>query len=200
MTGALNYAWAIDGKTGRQLWRYQKALPPQAILVCCGLVNRGFAVLGDRLFMATLDAHLVALDAKTGKQVWDVKLADYQEGYASTVAPLIVKDKVIVGIAGGEYAIRGFLDAYDPKDGKQIWRFYTVPAPGRTGQRDVAEGNRCVGARRRADVADRHLRSRAEPDLLGHRQSQSGFLRRRPHRATTCTRTRSIALDADTGR
>src|SRR5262245_56517631 len=83
--------------------------------------------------MATLDAHLVALDAKTGKQVWDVKLADYQQGYASTVAPLIVKDKVIVGVAGGEYAIRGFLDAYDPKDGRQIWRFWTVPAPGEPG-------------------------------------------------------------------
>lgn len=133
-TGALNYAWAIDARTGRLLWRYQYQLPPQASLkVCCGLVNRGFAIYGDRLFMATLDAHLVALDAKTGKQVWDVKLADYQQGYASTVAPLIVKDKVIVGIAGGEYAIRGFLDAYDPKDGKQIWRFWTVPAPGEPG-------------------------------------------------------------------
>jgi alcohol dehydrogenase (cytochrome c) len=133
-TGALNYAWAIDGRTGKPLWRYQYQLPPQASLkVCCGLVNRGFAIYGDRLFMATLDAHLVALDTKTGKQVWDVKLADYQQGYASTVAPLIVKDKVIVGVAGGEYAIRGFLDAYDPRDGKQIWRFWTVPAPGEKG-------------------------------------------------------------------
>ena len=133
-TGALNYAWAIDGRTGKQLWRYQYQLPPQQTLkVCCGLVNRGFAIHGDRLFMTTLDAHLVALDTRTGKAVWDVKLADYQQGYASTVAPLIVKDKVIVGIAGGEYAIRGFLDAYDPKDGKQIWRFWTVPAPGEPG-------------------------------------------------------------------
>jgi alcohol dehydrogenase (cytochrome c) len=133
-TGALNYAWAIDGRTGKQLWRYQYPLPPQQSLkVCCGLVNRGFAIHGDRLFMATLDAHLVALDTRTGKLVWDVKLADYQQGYASTVAPLIVKDKVVVGIAGGEYAIRGFLDAYDPKDGRQIWRFWTVPAPGEPG-------------------------------------------------------------------
>jgi alcohol dehydrogenase (cytochrome c) len=133
-TGALNYAWAIDARTGKQLWRYQYQLPPQQNLkVCCGLVNRGFAIHGDRLFMSTLDAHLVALDIRTGKPVWDVKLADYQQGYASTVAPLIVKDKVIVGIAGGEYAIRGFLDAYDPKDGKQLWRFWTVPAPGEPG-------------------------------------------------------------------
>jgi alcohol dehydrogenase (cytochrome c) len=133
-TGALNYAWAIDAKTGRQLWRYQRQLPAtQNLKVCCGLVNRGFAVLGDRLFMTTLDAHLVALDMKTGKEIWATKLADYQQGYASTVAPLVVKDKIIVGIAGGEFAIRGFLDAYDPLDGKQLWRFWTVPAPGEPG-------------------------------------------------------------------
>ena len=133
-TGALNYAWAIDARTGRQLWRYQYQLPPQnSLKVCCGLVNRGFAIYGDRLFMTTLDAHLVALDTRNGRQVWAVKLADFEKGYASTVAPLIVKDKVIVGVAGGEYAIRGFLDAYDPKDGKQIWRFWTVPAPGEPG-------------------------------------------------------------------
>jgi len=134
VTGALNYAWAIDGKTGKTLWRYQRQLPPQnAMKVCCGLVNRGFAAYGDRLFMTTLDAHLVALDMKSGKPIWDVALADFNQGYASTVAPLVVKDKIIVGIAGGEFAIRGFLDAYDPKDGKRIWRFWTVPGPGEPG-------------------------------------------------------------------
>jgi alcohol dehydrogenase (cytochrome c) len=134
VTGALNNAWAIDGRTGRQIWRYQHSLPPQSELkVCCGMVNRGFAVHGDKLFMTTLDAHLVALDMKSGKKVWDVTLADYKQGHAATVAPLIVKDKVIVGIAGGEFAIRGFLDAYDPNDGKRIWRFYTVPEPGQPG-------------------------------------------------------------------
>jgi alcohol dehydrogenase (cytochrome c) len=134
VTGPLNNAWALDAKTGRQLWRYQKQLPPTSDLrVCCGMVNRGFAVYGDRLYMTTLDAHLVALDMKTGKPVWDIELADYKQGYASTVAPLVVKDKLIVGIAGGEFAIRGFLDAYDPADGKRIWRFYTVPGPGEPG-------------------------------------------------------------------
>jgi alcohol dehydrogenase (cytochrome c) len=134
VTGPLNNAWAIDGKTGRQIWRYQRSLPPQGELrVCCGLVNRGFAALGDRLFMTTLDAHLVALDRKTGKVIWDIEMAEHTQGYAATVAPLIVKDKVVVGIAGGEYAIRGFIDAYEPGDGSRAWRFWTVPAPGEPG-------------------------------------------------------------------
>jgi alcohol dehydrogenase (cytochrome c) len=134
VTGPLNHAWAIEGKTGKQLWHYQRSLPPaDQLKVCCGMVNRGFAVYHDRLFMATLDAHLVALDMKTGKPVWDVPIADYHQGYASTVAPLVVKDKVIVGIAGGEYAIRGFMDAYDPQTGNRLWRFYTVPAKAEKG-------------------------------------------------------------------
>jgi len=130
-TGASNHAWAIDGKTGRQLWHYQRTLPP-GLKVCCGPVNRGFAAQGDRLFMTTLDAHLVALEMKTGKVVWDIELADYKQGYASTGAPLLVKDKLIVGIAGGEYANRGFLDAYDVT-GKRVWRLWTVPAAGEPG-------------------------------------------------------------------
>ncbi len=96
-------------------------------------MNRGFGMLGDRLFMVTLDAHLLALDMKTGSVIWDIELADYRIGYAATMAPLVVKDKVIVGISGGEYPIRGFLDAYDPETGERIWRFYTVPAPGEPG-------------------------------------------------------------------
>lgn len=133
-TGPMNWAWAIDAKTGRQLWRYQKTLPPAADLrVCCGNVNRGFAILGERLFMTTLDAHLVALDIKTGKPVWDIEMAKHLDGYAGTGAPLIVKDKVIVGIAGGEFAIRGFLDAYDPANGQRLWRFNTIPLTGEPG-------------------------------------------------------------------
>ncbi|MEX2582838.1 MAG: PQQ-dependent dehydrogenase, methanol/ethanol family [Gemmatimonadota bacterium] len=134
VTGPMNNAWAIDGKTGRELWRYQYTLPPREELrVCCGMVNRGFAIHGDRLYMNTLDAHLVALDRETGEEVWNVELANHEEGYASTGAPLIVDDKLIVGISGGEYAIRGFLDAYDPDDGSLIWRFYTIPGPGQPG-------------------------------------------------------------------
>lgn len=86
--------------------------------VCCGQVNRGVALLGDQLFVGTVDAHLVSLDSKTGAVLWDVQVADYRTGHSITVAPLIVKDMVITGIAGGEYGIRGFLDAYDAKDPK----------------------------------------------------------------------------------
>lgn len=131
-TGINNYAWAVDGRTGKRLWQYQRQLP-SGLKVCCGVVNRGFAVHGDRLFMTTLDAHVISLDIKTGKVVWDVELAEFKLGYASTVAPLVVKDKLIVGMAGGEYATRGFLDAYDLNDGKRLWRFWTIPAPGEPG-------------------------------------------------------------------
>src|SRR3989449_6793613 len=132
VTGFNNNAWAIDARSGRAIWRYRRNLPDD-LRLCCSAVNRGFAVLGDRLFMSTLDAHLVALDMKTGVPVFDVELADYKLGYLATVAPLVVKDKVIVGVAGAEYGIRGFIDAYDAQTGKQAWRFWTVPAPGEPG-------------------------------------------------------------------
>lgn len=132
VTGALNHAWAIDGRTGKQIWHYQRKLP-EGLKVCCGMVNRGFAVYGDRLFMVTLDAHFVALEMKTGKVIYDVEMAPVKDGFAGTGAPLVVKDKVIAGIAGGEYANRGFLDAYDPMTGARVWRFYTIPAPDEPG-------------------------------------------------------------------
>ncbi len=132
VTGPQNVAWAVDARSGRQIWRYRRELP-ENLTACCGLVNRGFAALGDRLFMTTLDAHLLALDMKTGNVLWDATLGDYKTGYASTLAPLVVKDKVIVGVAGGEYGIRGFIDAYDAQTGKQAWRFYTIPGPGEPG-------------------------------------------------------------------
>src|SRR5205814_8517881 len=97
-------------------------------------------VLGDRVFMATLDAHLISLDMRTGSLLYDVELADHKLGYSATVAPLVVKDKVIVGIAGAEYGIRGFIDAYDVQTGKRAWRFYTVPARGDPGGRTWPEG------------------------------------------------------------
>jgi alcohol dehydrogenase (cytochrome c) len=132
VTGPQDHAWAVDAATGRPIWHYQYKLP-EGLKVCCGLVNRGFAVLGDRLFMSTLDAHLVALNIKDGSVAWDVPTADYHLGYASTGAPLIVKGRVIVGMAGGEYANRGFIDAYAPADGHRVWRFWTIPGPGEKG-------------------------------------------------------------------
>ncbi len=134
VTGPLNMAWAIDARSGREIWRYRRELPATGSLTaCCGLVNKGFGASGDRLFMTTLDAHLLALDMKTGVIVWDATMEDYTKGYASTIAPLVVKDKVIVGVAGGEYGIRGFIDAYDVKTGTRAWRFYTIPGPGEPG-------------------------------------------------------------------
>jgi alcohol dehydrogenase (cytochrome c) len=132
VTGLYNHAWAIDGRTGKVIWHYQRKLPGD-LRVCCGMVNRGFAVSGDRVFMTTLDAHVMALDRKTGAPIWDVAMIDYRLGYSSTAAPLVVKDKLIVGMAGGELATRGFLDAYSLETGKRIWRFNTVPAPGEPG-------------------------------------------------------------------
>jgi alcohol dehydrogenase (cytochrome c) len=134
ITGPDNTAWALDARTGRSIWRHQRNLPDMADLnVCCGMVNRGFAVYRDLLVMTTLDAHLVALDMKTGGIVYDVVIDDYKRGYAATVAPLLVKDKVIIGIAGAEFGIRGFIDAYDAATGKRAWRFWTVAAPGEPG-------------------------------------------------------------------
>ena len=119
---------ALDAGTGRPYWRYDHQLPDEMVF-CCGRNNRGVAVSGDRVFMSTLDAHLVALDAKTGNVLWDAEAADTRTGYSKTAAPLVVGDKVITGIAGGEYGIRGFVDAYDIETGNRDWRFYTIPGP-----------------------------------------------------------------------
>ena len=102
LTGNNNHAWALDARTGQQIWHYQRTLPDQ-LRVCCGMVNRGPAVLGDKLYMGTLDVHLVALDRKTGKVLWDATVEEPKNGYAITLAPLVIKDKVIIGVAGGDY-------------------------------------------------------------------------------------------------
>jgi alcohol dehydrogenase (cytochrome c) len=125
-------AFALDARTGRPIWMYQHPLPGD-IRPCCGRVNRGLAILGDKVFLGTLDAHVIALDAKTGNVVWDVVAADYRTGHSFTVAPLAVKDLVVIGVSGGEYGVRGFIDAYDAATGKRRWRFYTVPGPGEPG-------------------------------------------------------------------
>jgi alcohol dehydrogenase (cytochrome c) len=123
---------ALDPKSGRAFWVYHYT-PSQAAKPCCGRVNRGVAVLGDTLFMATIDAHLIAIDARNGHPIWDVKVAEPAAGYAMTLAPLVIKNKVLVGVAGGEYGIRGFIAAYEAKTGKETWKFYTIPGPGEPG-------------------------------------------------------------------
>ena len=123
---------ALDARTGRVFWVYSYPTPSDH-RACCGSNNRGVAVLGDRVFMGTLDAHVVAIDASTGAELWDVEVADKHLAYSLTLAPLAVKDKVIVGTAGGDRGIRGFIAAYDAETGEEAWRFYTIPGPGEPG-------------------------------------------------------------------
>jgi alcohol dehydrogenase (cytochrome c) len=132
LTQRPNDVIALDAKSGRVFWQYRYTNSGRQ-QVCCGAQNRGVAILGDTLFMGTLDAHLVALDAKNGKPLWNVLVADDKLAYSVTLAPLVVKDKVIVGVGGAEYGIRGFVAAYDPKNGKELWRFYTIPGKGEPG-------------------------------------------------------------------
>jgi alcohol dehydrogenase (cytochrome c) len=123
---------ALDAATGRIFWTYSYT-PSKAARLCCGRVNRGLAILEDTLFMGTIDGRIIAIDAKSGKPVWVTPVARPEAGYAVTNAPLVVKDKVLVGVAGGEFGIRGFIAAYEAKTGKEVWRFYTIPAPGEPG-------------------------------------------------------------------
>ena len=125
---------AIDGASGRVFWTYTYR-PSQQVRPCCGRVNRGVAMLGDSVFLAMIDGHLVALDSKSGRERWNVPVAGArtEAGYTFTVAPLVVKDRIIVGPAGGDFGVRGFIAAFDPKSGREIWRFQTVPGPGEPG-------------------------------------------------------------------
>jgi alcohol dehydrogenase (cytochrome c) len=131
---APNDVVALDALTGRAFWIYSHVPSPQA-RPCCGRVNRGLAILGNTLFMATLDDHLIALDARSGRLVWNVTIkgARPEAGYAFTVAPLVVKNSIIVGVAGAEFGVRGFLAAFDATTGREVWRFNTVPGPGEPG-------------------------------------------------------------------
>ena len=165
-----NDVLALDAETGRILWTYVHRVPP-GIVSCCGQVNRELAIQGSRLFMETLDAKLLALDARSGRLLWKSGIADYTQGYAGTAAPLVAKDKVIVGISGGEYGIRGFLDAYYVATGERAWRLYTIPGKGEPGQRNL--GRRFLETRRRLHVDHGILRSGTEPGLLGCRQPWS---------------------------
>ena len=129
LTQSPSNVFALDASTGSQFWSYEHSLP-EKLSLCCGRQNRGVAILGETLFLGTLDAKLIALDAKTGTVRWETQSADPNTGYSKTAAPLVIGDKVISGIAGGEYGIRGFLDAYDAETGELAWRFYTIPGEG----------------------------------------------------------------------
>ena len=122
---------ALDAATGDLLWRYKRPLPEG--FSALHNTNRGVALYGDKVYFAPLDAMLVALDAKTGKVAWEAKIEDWKQGYYTTMAPLIVKGKVLVGVAGGEFGVRGFVQAFDAQTGKSAWKTYTIPAPGEPG-------------------------------------------------------------------
>jgi alcohol dehydrogenase (cytochrome c) len=123
---------ALDARTGKVYWIYHYTNAPGA-RVCCGANNRGLAILGNTLYMGTLDNHVVAIDARSGQPVWNVALSGRTDGYGMSGAPLVVKDKIIVGISGGEQGIRGYIQALDAATGREVWRFYTIPAPGEPG-------------------------------------------------------------------
>ncbi len=148
VTTAFNHVFALDARTGQQLWSYAHALGPITTF-CCGPNNRGVAVYGDHVYLGTLDAKLVALDAKTGKKIWEQQVGDPEAGYSETMAPTAVNGKILIGTNGGEYGIRGFVKAFDAKSGDLLWTFDTVPensvgvwathdATGRDMHRDIA--------------------------------------------------------------
>jgi alcohol dehydrogenase (cytochrome c) len=132
LTSGPNDVISLDAATGRPFWIF-KYTPQAGFKACCGSPNRGLAILGDTLFLGTVDAHLIALDAVSGKVRWNTTVAKTVDGYAISHAPLVIKDKVIIGTAGGEYPTRGFIAAYDVHTGKEAWRFYTIPGTGEPG-------------------------------------------------------------------
>ncbi|HIO39425.1 MAG TPA: quinonprotein alcohol dehydrogenase [Rhodospirillales bacterium] len=148
VTTSFNHVYALDAATGSQIWHYKHKMGP-ITTYCCGPNNRGVAAYGDKVFMGTLDARLIALDAKTGKKVWDTQIANPELGYSETMAPTAVNGKILIGTNGGEYGIRGFVKAYDANSGRLLWTFHTTPeisvgvwakndATGRDMHRDIA--------------------------------------------------------------
>jgi alcohol dehydrogenase (cytochrome c) len=154
VTTSFSHVYALNAQTGEELWHYKHSLGP-ITTYCCGPNNRGVAVYEDKVYLATLDAKLVALDAKTGNKVWQSDVGDPELGYSETMAPTAVKGKILIGTNGGEYGIRGFVKAYDAKDGKLLWTFYTIP-----------ENSVGVWATKDATGRDMHRNIQAEKDQL----------------------------------
>jgi PQQ-dependent dehydrogenase (methanol/ethanol family) len=149
LTTSYNHIYAIDAATGKQFWHYKHKMGPVTTF-CCGPNNRGVAISGGRVFMGTLDARLVALDAKSGNVLWNIEIADPEKGYSETMAPTVVDNKVLIGTNGGEYGIRGFVKAFDVADGKLLWTFHTVPEKGHEG---VWAVNDATGRNMKRDIA-----------------------------------------------
>jgi alcohol dehydrogenase (cytochrome c) len=133
---------AIDVGTGKQIWRHTLDWPAETPrVVCCGVSNKGAAIYNGRIYRTTLDAHLLALDAQTGKEVWKSKVAEWKDGFSLTLAPLIANGVIVIGNSGAEYGVRGWIDGWDPETGKQLWRRYTIPARGEKGNDTWPQNN-----------------------------------------------------------
>ena len=149
LTTSFNHVYAIDAATGKEYWHYKHKMGPVTTF-CCGPNNRGVAISGGKVFMGTLDAKLLALDAKTGKLVWETQIADPEKGYSETMAPTVIDNKVLIGTNGGEYGVRGFVKAFGADDGKLLWTFYTIPEKGHEG---VWAVNDLTGRNMKRDIA-----------------------------------------------
>ena len=185
VTTSFSHVYALNAQTGEQLWHYKHAIGP-ITTYCCGPNNRGVAVADDKVFLATLDSKLVALEAKTGKKVWQTDIADPELGYSETMAPTVVNGKVLIGTNGGEYGVRGFVRAYDAKDGKLIWNFHTIP-------------ENSVGVWAEKDATGRHMHRNipAEKEQLAKTGDPYKTRRRRGRtRRSTSRTTASISWSA----
>ncbi len=196
VTGPSNTAWALDALTGHPIWSYRSA-PPARLDLCCGPVNRGFAMQGNKLFKVDLQGTLLAMDSQSGAVLWQTALDDYKKGYSATAAPLIVKNLVVTGMAGAEFGTRGFIDAYDANTGKRVWRFYTVAAEGERG------GDSWAGDSWKRGGGSTWVTGTYDPELnliywgTGNPGPDLNGEARRGDNLYTCS---IVAIDADTGK
>jgi alcohol dehydrogenase (cytochrome c) len=196
LAGPSNNSWALDALTGKPVWHVHKT-PPKKLNLCCGEVNRGFAVLGDKLFRVNIEGSIVALDVKSGLTLWETRFADHLKGYSATAAPLVVKNLVVTGMAGAEFGTRGFIDAYDSDTGKRVWRFQTVPGDGDPGRESWSGNSWQLGG------GSTWITGTYDPDLnliywgIGNPGPDMDGDVRGGDNLYTCS---VVALDADTGK
>lgn len=165
---ALNNVFAVDARTGAQRWHYAYDYGDHTVVDCCSTNNKGVAYFGGRLFMATLDARLVALDARTGRELWKVQVGDDNLGYHMTGAPIVIDGRVITGVSGGEQGCRCYVDAYDATSGKRLWRWYTIPSPEQGGWWGKWRTHDDWGQSFHRDIAKEHADSARYADAWKH--------------------------------